>query len=67
MRRKGLNNNNTKKLSNLLIYIYRYDQSKNYIETLIEAFPCAIELWIELLVNPEISQNITEVSLKNNS
>ncbi len=42
--------------------IYRFDQSKVYIETLIEAFPCSIELWIELLLIPEISENITEVN-----
>ncbi|CAF3303105.1 unnamed protein product [Rotaria sp. Silwood2] len=38
----------------------RFDQSKHYIETLIEEFPCSIELWIELLLNPEISNNLTE-------
>jgi hypothetical protein len=48
------------------LIIYRFDQSKIYIETLIEAFPCSIELWIELLVNPEISQNISEVNFKEN-
>jgi hypothetical protein len=40
----------------------RFDQSKIYTETLIEAFPNSIELWIELLVNPEVSQNIPEVN-----
>ncbi|CAF4609028.1 unnamed protein product [Rotaria sp. Silwood1] len=39
----------------------RFDQSKLYIETLIEEFPCSIELWIELLLNPEISNNLTEI------
>ena len=42
--------------------VYRYDQSKLYTETLIEAFPSSIELWIELLLNPEMSQNIPEVN-----
>jgi hypothetical protein len=40
----------------------RFEQSKVYIETLIEAFPCSIELWIELLSIP--GQNITEVSIR---
>jgi hypothetical protein len=31
---------------------------------LIEAFPCSIELWIELLLNPEISQNLSEVNFR---
>ncbi|CAF1143273.1 unnamed protein product [Rotaria sordida] len=39
----------------------RFDQSKLYIETLLEEFPCSIELWIELLLNPEISNNPTEI------
>jgi hypothetical protein len=42
----------------------RFDQSKIYIETLIEAFPCSIELWIELLLNPESSEHIPEVNTK---
>ncbi len=43
----------------------RFQQSKVYIETLIEAFPCSIELWIELLLNP--GQNITEVNFQENN
>jgi len=42
----------------------RFDQSKVYIETLIEAFPCSIELWIELLLNPDLKQNIPEVNIR---
>jgi hypothetical protein len=42
----------------------RYDQSKLYIETLIEVFPSSIELWIELLLNPGLSQNIPEVNFR---
>ncbi|CAF3311754.1 unnamed protein product [Rotaria socialis] len=38
----------------------RFDQSKVYIESLIEVFPCSIELWIELLLNPEILKNVPE-------
>ncbi|CAF3255168.1 unnamed protein product, partial [Rotaria socialis] len=37
-----------------------FDQSKVYIESLIEVFPCSIELWIELLLNPEILKNVPE-------
>ena len=59
MQRKGL-----KKKSYVFTFIgfNRFDQSKLYIETLIEAFPCSIELWIELLLNPELSQHIPEVN-----
>ncbi|CAF0883727.1 unnamed protein product [Adineta ricciae] len=39
----------------------RFDQSKLYIETLLEAFPCSIELWIELLIHPGVSQRIPEI------
>ncbi len=40
----------------------RFDQSKVYTETLLEAFPYSIELWIELLLNPGVSENMTEVN-----
>ncbi|UJR09779.1 hypothetical protein I4U23_014006 [Adineta vaga] len=55
--------------SNLALYINkihyfnatkRFNQSKLYIETLLEAFPCSMDLWIELLMNPELSQQIPE-------
>ncbi|CAF4777116.1 unnamed protein product [Rotaria socialis] len=39
---------------------FQFDQSKVYIESLIEVFPCSIELWIELLLNPEILKNVPE-------
>jgi hypothetical protein len=48
----------------MILILYRFNQSKIYTETLIEAFPCSIELWIELLVNPETLQNINEVNLR---
>lgn len=41
----------------------RYEQSKVYTETLIDAFPYSIELWIELLLNPQLLPNISEVNL----
>lgn len=39
----------------------RFDQRKAYLETLIEAFPYAIELWIELLSTIEQTEAIAEV------
>lgn len=39
----------------------RFDQGKVYLETLIEAFPYSIELWLELLSTIEQSDMISEV------
>ena len=58
-----------KGLKNCLFILISFDDihidminQKLYTETLIEAFPSSIELWIELLLNPEMSQNIPEVN-----
>ncbi|CAF1294696.1 unnamed protein product [Adineta steineri] len=38
----------------------RFNESQCYNELLLETFPYSIELWIELLINPELSQHIPE-------
>lgn len=41
----------------------RYEQSTKFIETLIDVFPYSIELWIELLLNPQQSRTICQVEI----
>lgn len=42
---------------------FRYEQSKVCMETLLESFPSSIELWIEYLLNPTITTEISVVRL----
>lgn len=61
-----LNDTNLPLYINKLHYLNatnRYEQSKKFVETLIETFPYSIELWIELLLNPQQSKTICQVDL----